>query len=490
MEPLYHITNPKFEAIIFRRFFKSIVLPGGLYQRSLEMYPQLGARYNKQGLVWEFPSGAHVRFAYLQYDSDVEKYKSSEMAVILFDEVTELTKYQFFYMFSRNRSVSGVAPYIRAYCNPDADSWAKTLLAPWVDDTWPARDRAESGEVRYFIHRDDVIQWVGPDHTDARGRPDAISLTFVAASLYDNLVLMRTNPEYEAMLDALPELERQRLKYGDWNIRPGGKMFKREWFPAVEGAPDDIVRRVRFWDKAATAKREGGRGGGRGGRGNDPDYTASVLMGRRPKGAAPRYVILDATWHQVDPADVELLIRNTASQDGLATSVRWEQEGGASGKQDSYNFATRILEGFDADGIPASGSKVLRARPLATQAKFGNVAMVRGPWNEGFLNFLVAFPSELVHDDPVDACSGAFNFLYLEQSAIPLADEEDAPGDWPPLPHQVPPPPGPPPPERGWVPAAVPQEVDDTLRRAEEQVRRAQGNPFDEWLDKGYEGGW
>ena len=35
-------------------------------------------------------------------------------------------------MVSRNRSTSSVKPYIRATCNPDADSWVADFLAWWI----------------------------------------------------------------------------------------------------------------------------------------------------------------------------------------------------------------------------------------------------------------------------------------------------------------------------------------------------------------------
>src|SRR6266566_6043405 len=266
LEPLYHITNPEFEAVIFRRLYREIMAPGGLYRRSCEIYPQLGAVFNKQDLVWTFPSGATVRLAHMQYEQDVESWKSSEIALIEVDEVTEMTEYQFFYLFSRNRSVSGVTPYMRAFCNPDPESWVKVLLAPWVDDTWPEDDRPEYGEVRWFVRRDDVIQWCDAD------MPLAISVTFVRADLYDNKILMEKDPGYEAGLEALPDFERRRLKLGDWNARPSGKKFKREWFPVLDTAPEDLEKMIRFWDKAATEKKK------KNNRRNGPDYTAGVLI--------------------------------------------------------------------------------------------------------------------------------------------------------------------------------------------------------------------
>lgn len=416
LEPLYHIDNPQFEAVIFRRLYKEIMFPGGLYARSLEIYPQLGATFKQDLLTWTFPSGAKVRFAHMQYEQDVQDWKSSEIALIEVDEVTEMSGTQFFYLLSRNRSVSGVTPYMRGYCNPDPDpdSWVKTLLAPWVDDTWPEEDRALSGEVRYFIRQDDVIQRVDVTH------PRAISLTFVRADLHDNKILMEKDPGYEAGLHALPEFEKRRLLYGDWNARPSGKKFKREWFSVYfEEPPRDIEKQLRFWDKAATAVQK------KNSRRHGPDYTASVLIGRRKEGVFPRYVVLDATWDQRDPGGVEELIHTTAVQDGFYTRIRIEQEPGSSGKQDIFNFVTKVLIGYDAQGIPATGSKELRADTFAAQCRVGNVGLVRGWWNSGYLNFLCAFPDEAVHDDPVDASSGAFNELYIPAKKDPLEHMAD-----------------------------------------------------------------
>lgn len=414
LEPLYDIENPQFEAVLFRRLYKQLIAPGGLIPRSFEIYPQLGATYNKTDAFWTFPSGAKVRFAHIQYEQDVLGWKGSEIALIEVDEATETSEYQFFYLFSRNRSVSGVIPRMRAYTNPDPDSWVKVLLAPWVDDTWPEEDRAKDGEIRWFIRKDDVIQWC-----DA-STPFAISITFFFANLYDNKRLMEINPEYEAGLHALPEFEKRRLLYGDWNARPSGKKFKREWFSVYfEEPPRDIEKQLRFWDKAATAVQK------KNSRRHGPDYTASVLIGRRKEGVFPRYVVLDATWDQLDPGGVEELIATTAVQDGRETRIRIEQEPGSSGKQDIFNFVTKVLVGYDAQGIPATGSKELRADTFAAQCRVGNVGLVRGWWNSGYLNFLCAFPDEAVHDDPVDASSGAFNELYIPTKKDPLEHMAD-----------------------------------------------------------------
>jgi hypothetical protein len=62
-------------------------------------------------------------------------------------------------MVSRNRSTCGVRPYIRATCNPDADSWVAEFLTWWIDPAsgLPIPERA--GVLRYYVRVDEKIQW-------------------------------------------------------------------------------------------------------------------------------------------------------------------------------------------------------------------------------------------------------------------------------------------------------------------------------------------
>lgn len=386
-----------FGAVIFRRTSPQITQEGGLWDEAGKIFPLARGVPNKTRLEWNWPQyKTRIRFAHMQYDQDRFNWQGSQIAYIGFDELTHFTEEQFFYMFSRNRSTSGVRPRIRATTNPDPDSWVKVFLAPWVDDTFPTP--AVGGEIRYFIREGGNIVWLPQGAT----HPDMKSVTFIPANVYDNLALLKVNPEYLANLKALPLVERERLLNSNWNIRQEGKMFKREWFPLLDAIPGDIEERVRFWDKAATEAKKNSRRQG-------PDYTASVLLGRRTRGSHPRYLVLDATWDQLDPGGVEQLIKATAAQDGQEVKIRIEQEPGASGKSDVYNYVTNVLEGYDVDGIRATGPKEVRAAAFSAQAKVGNVGLLRSWWNNGYLNFLCAFPDELIHDDPVDASSGAFN---------------------------------------------------------------------------------
>ena len=411
LEALRHIDNPNYGAVIFRRTYPEIMNKGGLWEESMLIYPLVGGKPSEDPPQWTFPSGATIRFAHMQHDKDRLSWQGSQIPLIGFDELTLFTKTQFFYMLSRNRSTCGVKHYMRGTCNPDADSWVKWFIAPWIHEDWPEEDRAESGEIRYFVREGDDIRWLAPGET----HEDMMSVTFIEADLDDNPKLEEKDPDYRKRLKALPLVERERLLNKNWRIRAeGGNKFKKVWFPILDSIPDDIEKIARFWDFAATeempanSQRDG------------PDYTASVKMGRRKAGTYPRYIILDATWDRLSPGKVEEKVREKAEQDGRECEIWFEEEPGSAGKFNTFSFKTRVLEGFSAHGIRSTGPKEVRANTFSSQAEAGNVALLKAWWNHGYLNFLEPFPSPKVHDDPVDAGSGAMERLFQKSAQAHL----------------------------------------------------------------------
>ncbi len=387
---------------------------GGLWDESSNIYPLVGGKSTENPPEWTFPSGAKIRFAHMQHEKDRYSWQGSQIPLIGFDEITHFTRKQVFYMFSRNRSTCGIKPYVRGTCNPDADSWVKVFLAPWVHEDWPEEDRAASGEIRRFLRDGDEVIWLKKGET----HPDALSCTFIEADLDDNPALEEKDPDYRKRLMALPLVERERLLNKNWRVRAeGGNKFKRAWFPVLDAVPEDIEKVVRFWDFAATEEMpaQSMRDG--------PDYTASCKMARRRAGSFPRYVILHATWDRLSPGKVENHVRNLAEQDGRACEVYFEEEPGSAGKNNTFNYKTRVLAGFFAQGIRSTGSKEIRANTLSSQAEAGNVGIVRGHWNDGFFGFLEPFPSSKIHNDPVDGASGAMEQLYLKYSANDVVTE-------------------------------------------------------------------
>lgn len=401
LEPLRHVHNPGFGAVIFRRTSVQIRNEGGLWDESTKLYLPLGAEPRETTLEWRFPSGAKVSFAHLQYESDRFGWQGAQIAYLGFDELSHFTANQFFYLLSRNRTLCGVRPYVRATTNPDPLSWVKEFLAPWIAADYP--EPAADGELRWFIREGGLIQWVDPF------TPDAKSVTFIRASVYDNKILLDADPAYLANLKALPLVDRKRLLEGDWEFVAGGDLFRREWFPIIEEVPAGL-RLVRYWDLAATETKPG----------KQPDWTAGVLMGSREDG---RYYVLDVQRAQASPRGVEELILQTAQLDrkrpASSYEIRMEQEPGASGVNTIDHYTRRVLAGFTFRGNRSTGDKAERARPLSSMAQAGNVLLLSGYWNNDFLNELAAFPTAEVHDDQVDAASGAFQVLAVPQAGSP-----------------------------------------------------------------------
>ncbi len=390
MEPLRHVNNPKFGAVIFRRTYPEIKNEGGLWDEASNIYPLVGARPRENTLEWEFKSGAKVKFAHMHLEKDKYSWQGAQVPLIGWDELTHFSSSQFFYMLSRNRSTCGVKPYIRASTNPDADSWVKDFLSPWIDPTFP--NPAESGEVRWFIREGGQIIWC------EASTPFAKSVSFVRSSIYDNKILLEKNPEYLANLKALPLVERMRLLEGDWSIRPSGNKFKRHWFEIIDALPSRFEEVVRYWDLAATEPKGN----------NDPDYTAGVKIGRKDS----IYYVLDVIQEQLTPGKVETLIKNTSAQDGRDCTIWMEQEPG-SGGVNTIALYRRLLAGYTFHGNKTTGSKELRANAASSQAEGGNVKLLRAFWNDKFLNELAAFPMVGVHDDMVDSFDGSMEQLYL-----------------------------------------------------------------------------
>lgn len=177
--------------------------------------------------------------------------------------------------------------------------------------------------------------------------------------------------------------------------RSGG-MFERANFEIVPAAPANLEM-VRAWDLAATVPKAG----------EDPDWTAGVKMGKCRDGF---FWILDVVRFQGSAAKVETTIKNTASQDQRRCRIRLPQDPGQAGKSQAKSLV-RMLAGYAVRAERPTGTKEARATPLSAQVEAGNVKLVRGDWNEAFLQEIELFPFAR-HDDQVDGAADAFNDLF------------------------------------------------------------------------------
>jgi len=400
-------------AVFFRRNYNQIFSQGGLWDESLKLYSGIkGACPQMARGRWVFRDCdgielAKISFAHIERDQEVHKWQGTQICGLYFDELTHFSEKTFFYMLSRNRSMCGVTPYVRASTNPDADSWVAKFIDWWIDpDTgYPIPER--SGMIRWMLRREDEIYWADTKeelierfHLDApEEQAEPKSVTFIASTIYDNQIMLKSNPSYLANLKALPLVERERLLHGNWKIKPAaGLYFKRTQVRhRLKVQPADVETWVRAWDLAATAEDEGG----------EPAYTAGVLMGKRQDGT---YVVADVINVRLSANEVRRLVRQTAENDqakyNKVVKIRLPQDPGQAGKDQAQNYI-RFLSGFSVKAVIESGSKEARAEPVAAQWQAGNIDLVYGDWNEMYLDQLESFPASRFKD-MVDATANAF----------------------------------------------------------------------------------
>jgi predicted phage terminase large subunit-like protein len=171
-----------------------------------------------------------------------------------------------------------------------------------------------------------------------------------------------------------------------------GNQFKVGMIKIEDAAPANLPA-ARGWDIAAT---EG-----------DGDWTAG------PKVSGPDsdglFWIEDMKRGQWGTDKRNREIRLTAELDGRRVRIIVPQDPGAAGV-DMAKSLIRLLAGFNVVAERESGSKEVRADPFSAQVNAGNVRLVRGEWNNAFIEELRAFPNGK-NDDQVDGASKAFNAL-------------------------------------------------------------------------------
>jgi predicted phage terminase large subunit-like protein len=366
MSALQYIDVPNYSAILFRRTFADLALPGALMDRfKTWMSNYDDVHWNANSYVATFPSGARISFGYLNNTNDYLRYKGSEFQFIGMDEVTEIREADYRYLFSRLRRpasgpLSSVPLRMRAASNP-APNWVRQRFIV---------EGKQSGRI------------------------------FVPSLLTDNPGIDAES--YRQALQALDPVERKRLEFGDWWSTTLGSLFDRTHFVLID--PVDVpnvtssARAIRFWDLAATEPSSSNP---------DPDWTVGTLM-LFDQGIA---YVLDVRRIRAKGEKVEQLIAQTAYEDGHAVSIRMEQEPGSSGKALIDQYARYVVPGYDLMGIRSTGDKLTRARPFAAAVANGNVRVVRGPWLTDWLDEFSSFPEAANHDDQVDSAVGAFTYL-------------------------------------------------------------------------------
>ena len=186
---------------------------------------------------------------------------------------------------------------------------------------------------------------------------------------------------------------------GQFQQRPAprsGGMFDRTNWGYVDAVPAG-GETVRGWDLAGTDEARGKR--------VRAAYTAGCKMTR----VNGEYYIEDMRRFRASPAKVVSSMKNIASEDGHAVTIDFPQDPGQAGKAQAQYLA-KELAGYNARYSTETGAKEVRAEALSAQQEAGNVHLLRGPWNEDFVNEGAFFPNS-EYTDQIDAASRAFHRL-------------------------------------------------------------------------------
>jgi predicted phage terminase large subunit-like protein len=180
-------------------------------------------------------------------------------------------------------------------------------------------------------------------------------------------------------------------------MRSGGK-FQRAWFKIAEKLPEELKfsKAVWYWDQAAKS------GSG--------DYSAGVLLAL---DKYERIWVLSVARGQFSTFERRQAMRSAYEAalvrfSGLFSAPQlWHPQDPASAGLDSARDTNKALIGLPAHFEPVSGDKETRADPWSSALESDNVLLLKGGWNQAFIEEHLSFPKGK-NDDQVDAASSAF----------------------------------------------------------------------------------
>jgi phage terminase large subunit len=146
-----------------------------------------------------FPNGSRIVLGYCDNEKDVLQYQGQAYEVIVLEEATHFTEFQFQTLTESNRMSGNLKkefiPRMYFTCNPGGvgHSWVKRL----------------------FIDKDYKVTENPEDYI------------FIPSLVFENKYIMKKDPNYVKVLENLPEDRKQAMLYGNWDVFDG--QFFREF---------------------------------------------------------------------------------------------------------------------------------------------------------------------------------------------------------------------------------------------------------------------
>ena len=190
---------PRFKVLYLRRTFPE--LENEVIPRSKQFYEPCGFEYNGTQKRWTNKiSGSIIQFGHCEHEKDVSKYDSAEYNIILFDELTTFTPYQYQYLtFSRCRSSNPLLPaFVRSGTNPGG------IGHGYVRKRFVEPCREGGAILQETVIIDDI--------------PTIKKRIFIPSRVQDNPHLSK---DYVSALHSLPTAEKAAKLNGDWWVFSG-----------------------------------------------------------------------------------------------------------------------------------------------------------------------------------------------------------------------------------------------------------------------------
>lgn len=188
---LLALAHPGIRIMIIRRTYPELrinhilpirsMLPAGMYQ------------YNDSRKELTFPNSSMIFYRFCAGDNDLPGFQGLECDVMFIDEATQFSEQQYLVLKACVRGVNSFPKRVYLTCNPGGQGHG------WVK--------------RLFVDR---------KYTEEEN-PDEYS--FIRSNVYDNKVLMESQPDYVSQLETLPNKLRRAWLEGDWGI-PEGVFFE------------------------------------------------------------------------------------------------------------------------------------------------------------------------------------------------------------------------------------------------------------------------
>lgn len=193
---LAEIDHPATRVLFLRRTFGEL---REVMDRTLTIFPSLGATWRESEKRWRFPSGATFEFGYCETYADATRYQGQEYTRINFDELGQVKDERIVdFLITRLRTTAvdyPIRPMFAASANPGGAGHAM-LKRRYVDPTLKG-----------------TAVYVDPE--------SGLTRAFIPGKVTDNPSI---KPEYIQRLMGLPAVLRRQLLDGDWEAGAGAAL--------------------------------------------------------------------------------------------------------------------------------------------------------------------------------------------------------------------------------------------------------------------------